>query len=817
MPLRHALRLAGLALLLSGIVPLDLLFNWFGWFAEYPYPSPPVARVACVLAGVSVLGAFLIAATFVARLRRPGAIAAAAGLALAAGVARWPSASLHYGMDSITRFSYWRNGSELYQASPEYLAWAMSFAGRLERNPTYAKEAYSVHSRLGDYFLRVGEREKAVAEFELAHDTLESHSASLQRHNPKLLEQKRKEALRWLAIANLRAGEIEHCIGMVTAESCIFPLQGAGRWRDPAGAERAEHWLLQLLEISPGDPGARWLLNVALMAQGKFPDGVPQEYRLPVAEFSGSVAAPHFTNVAPALGVHHFSIAGGAVMEDFDNDGFLDLAATCIRSDTSMVYYRNDGAGGFEDRTEAAGLKEQRGGLSIIQGDYDNDGWVDLFIPRGAWLGDQGKFPNSLLRNRGDGTFEDVSERAGVSTPAWPCLAAAFCDYDNDGDLDLYVGNERLGPGEYAPSQLFRNNGDGTFTDVAEEAGVTNMRFSRGVCWGDYDRDGDWDLYVSNFGEENRLYSNQGDGTFRDVAPALGVARQTGNPRKQRSFQSWFFDVNNDGWLDIFSASYPLGATGGSVDGAASSLFGEPTEEETCKLWLNDGSGKFRDGTAEWGLSRSISIMGANFGDVNNDGWMDFYLATGAPAYEVLLPNMLWLNAGGRDFVNATVASGLGHLQKGHGVAFGDIDNDGDLDLYVQLGGWYLDDGYYNALFRNDGPPAKNHWITVQLRGKASNYFGVGCTLRAVTTEGFDERSIYAQAGSGASFGASSLQVEMGLGQADQLQRLEIFWPRRHEWQILQAPPMNCAIRVVEGEDGWEVVPLKAIRLGATD
>lgn len=810
-------RVAFGSLAVIGLMPIPYVLETLGIFDESPFDPTLAAAAACLLAGAAVAGGYLLARSLWPRLRARSWLLAAGLAALAVMGARWPSASFALGLEAMDRFSFWRNGSELYVASPRFLAWTDRFAERLARRPEHAREAYFVRIRLGDYFLRVGARERSVAEFEQALEILELRRAAIERQSYSLYETKMREVLRWLAIANLRAGEVEHCIGMVAQESCIYPLEGAGLWSNPSGAQKAEAWLLRLLEIAPSDPGARWLLNVAVMAQGRFPEGVPPEHRLPADEFAGSVTAPRFTNIGPEVGVHHYSVAGGSVMEDFDGDGFLDLAATCINSDANMVMYRNDGAGGFKDVTEQAGLVGQRGGLSIVQGDYDNDGWIDLFIPRGAWLGDQGRFPNSLLRNRGDGTFEDVTASAGLLTPAWPCLAAAFCDYDNDGDLDLYVGNERLRPGEYAPSQMFRNEGDGRFTDVAEEAGLTNDRYARGVSWGDYDRDGDWDLYVSNFGEANRLYRNQGDGTFTDVAPQLGVALQTEFPKKQRSFQSWFFDANNDGWLDIFSASYPLSATGGSVDGAAASMFGEPVDVETCKLWINDGTGRFRDATVDWGLNRSVSVMGANFGDIDNDGWQDFYLATGAPAYEVLLPNMLFLNLNGRGFGNATVASGLGHLQKGHGVAMGDVDNDGDLDLYVQLGGWYLDDRYYNALFRNDGPPAERHWITVQLRGVESNRFGVGCTIRAVTLEDGEERDIYAQVGSGASFGASSLQAEMGLGRAERLLRLEIYWPRsRYDWQVIEEPPMDCAIRLREGEAGYERVNQRPLRLGSS-
>ncbi len=796
------------------VIPLDTYFNLFHIYAESPYDAALMARISLALNALAMLALAAAAASFLPRLRRPWF--AGAAVVLAAGVAflRAPSAEVHYGNDTIKRLSFWRNGSELYEPSAEFLAWASEYADRLAASKDHAKEAFIVHVRLGDYYLRVGRRHDSIAEFEQALARLEANKGMVEGAKAGLYLEKKKEILRWLGVSNLRAGEIDHCIGMVNPESCIFPLKGGGIWADPSGARKAQDWFMQLIELDPKNPGARYLLNVAHMAQGTFPEGVPPEYRLPESVYTPAVAAPRFTNIGAALKVNDFNVSGGAIMDDFDNDGFLDLVTTCIRNDTNMIYYHNNGDGTFTDWTERAGLVGQKGGLSVIQGDYDNDGWMDLFVPRGAWLGDKGLFENALLRNKGDGTFEDVTKQAGLLQPAWPCLAAAWCDYDKDGDIDLYVGNERLRPDHWAPSQLFRNDGDGTFTDVAKEAGVTNERFTRGVSWGDYDRDGDWDLYVSNFGEENRLYQNQGNGTFVDVAPKLGVHQQgSDNPRKQRTFQSWFFDANNDGWLDIFAASYPLGGMGGSCDGTAGSLFGEGVTDETCRFWLNDTKGGYRDVTEEYGLFRSVSVMGANICDVDNDGWMDFYLATGAPAYEVFLPNMLWMNQGGAKFADATVASGLGHFQKGHAVAFGDLDNDGDIDLYSQLGGWYIDDRYYNALYRNEGAPPENHWLTVRLRGNRSDRFAIGATLTAVTLENGVERRIYATCGSGASFGCNSVQTELGLGQAEKLLRLEIFWPTTGETQVLEAPPMDCFIKVEEGAKTWTVEAERQITL----
>ena len=197
-----------------------------------------------------------------------------------------------------------------------------------------------------------------------------------------------------------------------------------------------------------------------------------------------------------------------------------------------MRFFVNAGDGSFVDRTREAGLTGLVGGINLLQADYDNDGHLDLLVLRGGWLGDSDRHPNSLLRNNGDGTFTDVTFLAGLGEVHYPTQTASWADYDNDGDLDLYIGNEATRRGIFlpqplgeveddrlaSPCQLFRNNGDGSFSDVARQAGVTNDRWTKAVIWGDYDGDRYPDLYVSNFWEFNRLYHNNRDGTFTDVA-----------------------------------------------------------------------------------------------------------------------------------------------------------------------------------------------------------------------------------------------------------------------------------------------------------
>jgi hypothetical protein len=353
---------------------------------------------------------------------------------------------------------------------------------------------------------------------------------------------------------------------------------------------------------------------------------------------------------------------------------------------------------------------------------------------------------------------------------------------------------------------LFRNGGDGTFTDVAEAAGVRNLHYTKGVVWGDYDGDRYPDLYVSNLGAANRLYRNLGDGTFRDVAPELGVTGPV------YSFPAWFWDANNDGVLDIFVAAYGGPGMPPDVGAVAASYLDRGPIGELPALYLGDGEGGFREVGVAWGLTDVTLPMGANFGDADNDGFPDIYLGTGYPYYEGLMPNVLLRNRAGRGFADVSAPAGVGHLQKGHAVVFADLDNDGDQDIYEQVGGAYPGDGFGNALFRNPG--MGNHWFKLRLVGRRSNRQGVGCTIRAVVLDGERERSIYAQVNSGGSFGAGPLRKEIGLGRSERIVRLEIHWPASDTIQVFEDVGVDRLIEVVEGQADYTVIPLEAVSFG---
>jgi hypothetical protein len=656
---------------------------------------------------------------------------------------------------------------------------------------------WSLLMRVADEELRLGNEAEALAALTQARQML---SGSRETPDPLWLP----ATLLRVGVAHLRSGEDENCRFNPSANSCILPLQpdAIHRWQE--GSQRAIGAFTQVLERTPpGSPlhlGARWLLNLAYMTVGEYPEAVPRAYLIPVETFQSDDAMPRFANIAPNLGLDISNMAGGAIVDDFDNDGYLDIVVSTWDTRGQLRLFKNGRDGTFVDRTSEAGLLGLYGGLNLVQADYDNDGWTDVLVLRGAWLGQNGRHPNSLLRNNGDSTFTDVTFEAGLGDVHYPTHSAAWADYDNDGDLDLYVGNESS-DAIRAPGQLFRNNGDRTFTDVAARAGVENLRYAKGVVWGDYDGDRRPDLYISNFKQPNRLYRNNGDGTFTDVAEPLGV---TG---PMASFPAWFWDVDNDGWLDLYVAAYAAG-----IEDLAADAVGLPVVAERAKLYRGTGRGRFTDVAGQYGLTRPNAPMGANFGDVDNDGYLDFYLGTGYPEYHSLMPNVMYLNRHGAAFADVSYAGGVAHLQKGHGVAFADLDHDGDQDVFQQMGGAYPGDRARNVLYQNPG--FGNHWLTVKLVGVRSNRSGIGARIRALVMENGQRREIHKQVNSGGTFGAQPLRQTIGLGRAMRIETLEVFWPTTGLTQSFHDVALDRAIQIVEGESSPATLALERLTLG---
>lgn len=642
-------------------------------------------------------------------------------------------------------------------------------------------ERFTLLCRLGSNELRLGRNKEAVEHLKAAYDML----PKLRGQISTVMEE---SVIFGLAMAYLRSGETANCVHCHTSESCLFPIKGGGIHGDPAASKKAIEYFQILLKRSPGHMTARWLMNIASMTTGEYPQKVPERFLIPPDKFESEEPFPRFLEIAKPVKLNAFSLAGGSIADDFDGDGRLDIVVSSSDTAGQLQFFHNSGDGAFEDRTTAAGLKGLFGGLHIVQADYDNDDDLDILVLRGAWLRDGGNVPNSLLQNDGTGKFHDVTFEAGLGEVHFPTQTAAWADFDNDGDLDLYIGNEGH------PNQLFENNGSGKFIDIAARAGVDDGHFTKGVVWGDYDGDRYPDLYVSNLDAPNRLYHNLKNGTFEDVAAEAGVQ----NP--QHSFPTWFWDFNNDGALDLFVASYTA-----TAETVAREYLGLPHTDEPDCLYQGDGAGGFKDVTKAMNLHRSTQPMGCNFGDLDSDGFPDFYLGTGDSLYEALYPNLLFHNRQGKGFGDVTTAAGMGHLQKGHGVAFADLDDDGDQDVFLEVGGAFAGDGFWNALFENPGFGA--HWIKLKLRGRQSNRCAIGAKIHLVIEENGVERSVYKWVNSGSSFGANPLLQEIGIGSATTIKRLEIYWPTSDRTQVFENISADQSLEIIEGDTKFRVMP----------
>ena len=426
-------------------------------------------------------------------------------------------------------------------------------------------------------------------------------------------------------VVAIRRGENDNCILCRGESSCILPIAKSAIHTRPAGSRLAIGHFTEYLDRFPRDLEARWLLNIAHMTLGEYPGRVDPRYLVSLDRFrANEFDLGKFRDIGHLVGVNRLNQSGGAVMEDFDGDGRLDLAVTSFDATTPMAFYRNKGDGTFEERTESAGLAGQYGGLVCYQTDYNNDGRMDLFVARGAWF----KLPirPSLLRNNGDGTFTDVTREAGLIESV-NSNAACWADYDNDGWLDLFIACERQA------NRLYRNRGDGTFEEVATPAGVAEDgdKFAKGATWIDYDNDDYPDLFVNHYLAPSTLYHNNRNGTFTDVTIPMGIVGPA------HGFSCWAWDYDNDGWLDLFATSYDR-----TLKDVVKGLIGESSGLEPGRLYRNDRGRRFEDRAAEAGLDSVYAAMGSNFADLDNDGYLDFYLGTGDPDIATLVPNRMF-------------------------------------------------------------------------------------------------------------------------------------------------------------------------------
>lgn len=659
--------------------------------------------------------------------------------------------------------------------SKKMLATPANFSSRLD-------EA-ELHRGLAEIYVYLGQMDLALDQYNQAYKIA---AIAIPAAIPDIQET--------LGIAYLHKAEMDNDVFHDPGNRCVFPIAPADALRKTTDGQRAIEYFARVLKQKPKELDVRWLLNLAYMMVGEYPAKVPKQYLIPPEAFQSKEDVGRFVDVAQQSGLRSFGTSGGVIVDDFENNGRLDVVTSGWASCAPMHYFHNNGDGTFSEATKKAGLGGEVGGLNMIQADYNNDGCTDILVLRGGWEFPQRK---SLLRNNCDGTFTDVTLASGLGEPT-STQAAVWVDVNNDGWLDLFVGNER------GPAQLFINNHDGTFTDVASAAEVAGdgSAFIKGVVADDYDNDGWPDLYASNATGRNFLYHNNHDGTFTEVGEQAGV------PGSGRDFATWFFDYDNDGWPDVFVESYVT-----SLDETARDYLNLPHNASTLKLYRNMHDGTFRDVTEETGLNKVYMAMGANFGDIDNDGYLDMYIGTGTPSYGSLAPNVLFRNHDGKYFVDVTTSSGTGELHKGHGVAFADMANSGNEDIVTVIGGAAPGDSHMLRLFENPGNG--NDWINVKLVGVKTNRSAIGARIAVtVQDDGQPRRSIYRTVGSGGSFGASPLEQHIGLGKNAKIVSLDVVWPTSHTYQHFSDVAKNQFIEIKEFSNTYTKLDRKPVRLG---
>ena len=684
----------------------------------------------------------------------------------------------------------WRENSSQYR----FLFYYADYYGRLQRlNDEGFVGLPPVDLSLDD--LEKGKISFHRGEFTKAVQEIESH---IQRKGES------ESSLFWLAASWMRHAEADNCLAQLihgkgsaaeTVFSGSFPHDLSTMCALPIdtphhrnrGTKAAIAALEKLLDrYAPHDPLYRWLLNFGHMTMGSYPDGVPPRYRIENAFtnlFYGDgkrraevqYADLVFRDRARELGVATLDVGKGVAVEDFDGDGYLDIVTGGTFS--HLRYYRNLKGQGFVEATSEAGLEGIIQPYVITAADYDNDGAMDLFVSR--------PFHHfQLLRNDGRGVFSDVTFASGLLTDkpspdeaVYTCVSA-WGDIDNDGDLDLMLAqfgqylpfSDGLLARRPTPSRLYVNQG-GHFVDRTADYGLAELvrdRIYLGAAFGDYDRDGWMDLFLSSYTRgRSVLLKNMAGRRFERTSLV---------PSTEPGFMAAFVDVNHDGRLDLFQ-----GSQSPSRIAVENTVFGREPLRNASKIFLQTETG-FSERPDLFRHPMPAGTMGASFGDLNNDGCYDFYLGTGNPESWYILPNLMYLGESSGtqctgSMSNISMLMGFGTIQKGHGIVFFDFDNDGDQDIYSSLGGMWPGDAWPNQLFVNESRLG-NSWIKIRLRGRRSNRFGLGATIRVVAenVRGQEIVRTYLM-DNGTGFGSTPYLAHIGLMDAERIREVEVNWP----------------------------------------
>lgn len=540
----------------------------------------------------------------------------------------------------------------------------------------------------------------------------------------------------------------------------------------------------KLAQLFPDDKYYRWinkLLDSWINGRYMFEESIQDDWNMDKLRFKES---------ANITGIRHKGMIGGICVADFNKDGYYDFFSGSIGLNDALFYYEGNSDGIFTLQSKEALLEGSIGGGSIIQGDFNNDGFPDVYIVRGGTLSLNGRQPNSLLKNNGDGTFIDVTEQAGL-LDFYPGNHAHFVDFNNDGYLDIFVANESLTSyfRNAIPSQLFQNNGDGSFTEVSKKYGLDISQMIKGSIWLDINNDGLLDLYLSIEGDKNRLFLNKGYQSPDDKWLFEPISDAAGASLPIQSGYCVANDFNQDGWEDIFVF--------GTKPNEVTSFYLNPFMENPSStfepiLFLNKGDGSFQKADSTWMIDYDLMVLGGASGDLDNNGYPDIYTGNGNSHIQTMIPNTLLRNSG-RSLPVDSSPSGTSFLYKTYSAQMVDINFNGKLDIMASSGGFFEFERQTPLLMLNESE-SSGSWIQIQLEGTSANKQGIGSLIQVITKGHDGKKHNWFHR---ISTNQSPSVAHIGLGQAKEIAEIKINWPDANgNVQIIKDVSLNKPIKI---------------------